>query len=217
MHYRARYYNPTIGRFISEDPRAKMKMFNLYLYGSNRPTIARDPLGLFEIDEKSCACSSPGIMIGPGGGGAPGFKLVDVLRLETKNWCETRLGQIGDPVLRNCIFASCFFGKIQCLNHCPMNRAGQAALGSPAIRPDTNVATFCKDSWVNFPGGFGYGSGETGAVIIHEWAHGCGWKDCGRGGVPDNWDQRNLPEDRRPGHYYCWGNQLIYQEPPVIP
>ncbi|MBC8526842.1 MAG: RHS repeat protein [Candidatus Cloacimonetes bacterium] len=40
---RARYYNPQIGRFISEDP---IWDFNLYAYGGNNPIIKIDPLGL---------------------------------------------------------------------------------------------------------------------------------------------------------------------------
>ena len=45
-YYRARYYNPIVGRFISEDPLASGSLF---AYASNDPAKRVDPLGLFDI------------------------------------------------------------------------------------------------------------------------------------------------------------------------
>ncbi len=46
--YRARYYNPALQRFISEDPIGFLGGdFNLYGYVGNSPTSANDPLGLW--------------------------------------------------------------------------------------------------------------------------------------------------------------------------
>ena len=45
-YYRARYYDPTIGRFISEDPIRFKGGFNFYGYTSNNPIGRRDPSGL---------------------------------------------------------------------------------------------------------------------------------------------------------------------------
>jgi RHS repeat-associated protein len=47
-YYRARYYSPEIGRFISEDPRKAGD--NYYVYGADNPTRFVDPLGLYGID-----------------------------------------------------------------------------------------------------------------------------------------------------------------------
>ena len=45
--YRARYYNPTTGRFLSEDPLGIMGSgTNLYAYANNNPINLNDPLGL---------------------------------------------------------------------------------------------------------------------------------------------------------------------------
>jgi RHS repeat-associated protein len=45
-YYRARYYDPKVGRFVSEDPIGFAGGENHYSYVSNDPTTAIDPLGL---------------------------------------------------------------------------------------------------------------------------------------------------------------------------
>lgn len=45
-YYRARYYDPTIGRFVSEDPKGLAAGSNLFAYSSNNPVNANDPMGL---------------------------------------------------------------------------------------------------------------------------------------------------------------------------
>ncbi len=46
-HYRVRYYNPVIQRFISEDPIGLKKEINLYVYVGNNPISNIDPYGLW--------------------------------------------------------------------------------------------------------------------------------------------------------------------------
>jgi hypothetical protein len=43
--YRARYYDPSVGRFLSEDPIGFGGGGNFYAYVENRPTILVDPSG----------------------------------------------------------------------------------------------------------------------------------------------------------------------------
>lgn len=45
-YYRARYYDPLPGRFISEDPLGLQAGINVYAYVGNDPVNGRDPLGL---------------------------------------------------------------------------------------------------------------------------------------------------------------------------
>ncbi len=52
--YRARYYSPALGRFISEDPARFIGGMNFYAYGLNNPVLRNDPLGL-----APCLMSSP--------------------------------------------------------------------------------------------------------------------------------------------------------------
>lgn len=46
-YYRARIYDPTIGRFITEDPKGFAAGVNFYAYVQNNPINANDPDGLF--------------------------------------------------------------------------------------------------------------------------------------------------------------------------
>jgi RHS repeat-associated protein len=50
MYYRARWYDPQLGRFISEDPIGLAGGINQFTYVSNNPQNATDPSGLYEID-----------------------------------------------------------------------------------------------------------------------------------------------------------------------
>ena len=50
QYSRARWYDPAIGRFISEDPIGLSGGINQYSYVGNNPVNATDPSGLYEID-----------------------------------------------------------------------------------------------------------------------------------------------------------------------
>jgi RHS repeat-associated protein len=62
--YRARYYNPILGRFISEDPLGLVGSgVNLYAYARNHPTDALDPLGLETQGPRDCGPVGFGLQI----------------------------------------------------------------------------------------------------------------------------------------------------------
>jgi RHS repeat-associated protein len=48
-YYRARYYDPTVGRFLSEDRIGNDEGSNLYTYVRNAPAGLRDPTGLYTL------------------------------------------------------------------------------------------------------------------------------------------------------------------------
>lgn len=54
-YYRARYYDPSAGRFLSEDPfwiDIPDARISAYAYVSNEPTTVTDPLGLYGLSKK---------------------------------------------------------------------------------------------------------------------------------------------------------------------
>ena len=51
-YYRARYYDQTTGRFLSEDPIRPDDGVDLYIYVSNNPVSFTDPLGLYDTHPK---------------------------------------------------------------------------------------------------------------------------------------------------------------------
>jgi len=54
-YYRARYYSPQMGRFVSEDPIEFGGGINFYVYTRNSPLNWIDPLGLYDDEEVHCA------------------------------------------------------------------------------------------------------------------------------------------------------------------
>jgi RHS repeat-associated protein len=55
MYYRARYYNPNIGRFVSEDPiDFDSGQVNFYAYANNMPSNMTDPFGLKVVNKTKC-------------------------------------------------------------------------------------------------------------------------------------------------------------------
>jgi RHS repeat-associated protein len=55
-YYRARYYDPARGTFISEDPIGFRGGANLYRYAANSPATLTDPLGLSPVGQCLKAC-----------------------------------------------------------------------------------------------------------------------------------------------------------------
>src|SRR2546427_4850571 len=62
-YYRARYYDPTVGRFLNEDPVHFQAGTNFYAYVMNDPIILSDPSGLCSTSDFTNAYWS--------GGGSP--------------------------------------------------------------------------------------------------------------------------------------------------
>ncbi len=90
-YMRARYYDPQVGRFISEDPIGFAgEDVNLYAYVSNNPILLIDPWGL---------CSKQGFLDyakAVGGGAAEGFYMAGKVVLLTKTFVAVKAYALFD-------------------------------------------------------------------------------------------------------------------------
>lgn len=169
LFYRARYYDPSLGRLTQEDPMGfESGDLSLYRYVRNQPAIGRDPMGLFTLDP-SCNClkNPPGV---------PGPSFHDLLQGRVGQACQLVASTITDPSLRACIEKSCKDGKIECRENCAKNEYAHndfIFFGVINRHPYT-----CTNRWdTQF-------MDIMGGVMIHEFAHGCGWSHGGGAGVP---------------------------------
>lgn len=75
-YLRARYYDPDLGRFISQDPLGLSAGINPYAYAGDDPVNAADPTGMYcvYLNHVLQYCVLPDVHVaaeGPGGGGGP--------------------------------------------------------------------------------------------------------------------------------------------------
>ena len=119
-----------------------------------------------------------------GGGGPknpsqqPQWKEVqEVIGTYTEEWCA-HLEKITDPKLRACIKKSCDTGTITCKQKCDPDAGGWSM--PKILFKVSRTANLCPNNWPEWtPPSY---AGDT---VIHEWAHGCGWKHGQDKGVPD--------------------------------
>ncbi len=79
-YYRARYYNPTTGRFLSEDPIGFLGGINKYVYAEDDPIDSDDPTGL----QSNTGYSDEEIAVQAGAGSADMWR--NYQRMEHKQW-----------------------------------------------------------------------------------------------------------------------------------
>jgi len=176
-YYRARYYAPEVGRFISQDPLGMADGVNVYAYVRNNPATNADPSGLFTMDPscKNWGCQGMGGG-GPGGPPPSWYDMGEVIQRGAEDWCRN-LHRVTDPKLRACIKKSCETGKIKCKEKCDSDAGGWARKKILFVKSRT--ANLCPNNWPDWTP-----TGYAGDTVIHEWAHGCGWDHGGGGGIP---------------------------------
>jgi RHS repeat-associated protein len=109
-YYRARYYNPHIGRFLQTDPVGYEEGLNLYTYCQNNPINFVDPygLGIKEWFKKSWIKKFIDWLVelikscGPAGGSGGEAALKGTIAIKAyksivDKYCEDALGAIVDP------------------------------------------------------------------------------------------------------------------------
>jgi RHS repeat-associated protein len=173
-----RWYRSGWGRYTQGDPRFEYDSRDAheYAYVDLNPTRWIDPVGLFTID-KSCNdfdCT-PAF--------DPQLTTLGQLREETEALCLSLDPLITNVALRKCIKRSCDKGSIKCtdpMGDCAKNPTwGAYALVGSLKKPNRTVFV-CISNWGQGP----KVPGQVGDLVIHEWAHGCGWVHGGGQGVP---------------------------------
>jgi len=91
-YYRARYYDPEIGRFLNEDPLGFEAGKNFYAYCKNNPINFNDPTGFYTgLDD--AVFMGGGALVGLAGQG-----VVDLFRGELSNWQDYVAAGVGGAV-----------------------------------------------------------------------------------------------------------------------
>jgi RHS repeat-associated protein len=149
-YYRARYYSPQVGRFISEDPVQFGGGDNFFAYVRNNPLRFKDPSGLITIDG-SCSCSQDRTHI---------------------TWATplaiAAAARITDPGLRDCVINRLTNGVVKCGGNACDKGAKPDAQGKVLwghALPFGHTITLCS---------FAFSSDiATPCLLIHEFAHTC--------------------------------------------
>jgi RHS repeat-associated protein len=173
-YYRARYYDPLTGRFLSEDPLGpKEEGPNLYAYVSNNPVTNADPSGHFRIDP-SCKGRCQAFSWGEP------QNLEQVIQQQADFACSN-LQSITNPKLRACIQKSCDKGTVKCKGKGDKGCKDAGGYNNKVPLLTNRTANLCPDNW-----GPWTSPSYVGDSVIHEFAHGCGWNHGQGGGVPND-------------------------------
>jgi len=168
--YRARYYDPKIGRFVSEDPMGTTETggSNHYAYVEGNPILKVDPLGLFSMKAKDPAKISQATW--------------NAVYNSVRDACCKVDPMITDPKLRKGIKESCDSGTVLLRMDCrnPEQLGGPVYPLEAALFGPFRTTKLCVNNWKKLV------KAGPGNVAIHEWAHGCGWFHGTGKGVPIN-------------------------------
>ena len=99
--YRARYYSPTLQRFVSEDPVGFLGGANLYRYVSNRPTDLTDPHGLLTPVDTAIAAGAGAIL-------AVGAQVISDIGNGERSSVSTYIGAIAGGAVAGAITVNSF-------------------------------------------------------------------------------------------------------------
>jgi RHS repeat-associated protein len=183
LHYNYfRDYEPAIGSYLQVDPMlhdqpASMGAAKPYSYVESNPLDFIDPAGLFKMDP---SCSD--------GSCDDGWR--NQVESEGTQWCQRVDRHITDVRRAKCIKGRCEKAVITCVT-C---EAVQSPDGTPVVGiahspvgsrwfPEKKVKLCTNSRWNKE----GNPAGLGGLVVVHEFAHLCGWLDRGGEGVPDPW------------------------------
>lgn len=194
MFYRARYLQPSIGRFISEDPMGFKAGPNFYRYVFNTPIKLNDPLGL----------------LGTGGGG--------VIPIWDKSCCDDRGPAAGNAAKKVCTlvnqpgpcrqmilkYSQEYPGMITCFRFklCK-GLLNISCEDQPPTHPDECGTVDGDNGIVLFPKAFsGCGKNTIQGTVAHEMAHLCGAPSDNFWGMISSWVAYEIGDACDPDHLF---------------
>ena len=152
-YYRARYYDPTVGRFISEDPIGFRGGVDLYTYVTNSPIGSKDPSGLKEC--KDCTQAAP---LPSNSSKCNDYGYETYLGVSLKCFCKCAGDSAWSQKVRGCLACEHDDGTNPFVAHERCYRAG--GLGSA---PYLTLSKCYKQCFVGSqPGNGGFGGGGGG-------------------------------------------------------
>ncbi|OGF63135.1 MAG: hypothetical protein A2Y62_07545 [Candidatus Fischerbacteria bacterium RBG_13_37_8] len=181
LYYRARYYASSIKEFISKD--IYQRAMHVFHYVSNEPIMNIDPYGEFKMRD----CEKCDVKLNAED---PNEFPETTIAMDVGNYCKKHLNRITDISIRDCIKERCKNGIIECEDDCwtlyLMIGTSPGYTSTSRIRihkwkweHKTNTAHLCLNPMNRPP------RRDIACIVIHEWAHTCGWKEGQNKGVPD--------------------------------
>jgi RHS repeat-associated protein len=167
-----RWYDPTNAIYTKPDPMHRYAFLGqpLFGYASQLPTKMTDPLGLFQIDP---GCTGPACTSG-------GPLTPDEARAlaAVSQHCSEIVQQVTDAWLRTCIEVGCKFGNVSCMDT-------RSDCDNPRTKPGAYsweghfTVHLCARNWRPV-----FDFSWFSDMIVHEFAHSCGWMHGDQHGVP---------------------------------
>ena len=155
-----RFYSPQSARWMKVDPAGMVDGANTYAYARANPVKFSDGTGLWAV--KGCCGDKK------------------VIKKQVKAACANLDNIITDSSLLKCIKKRCKNNKVVCRTTRFICRKGTLGFNwgvSPYLR--SRKANLCID--IIKDEGYEHKYGD---IVIHEWAHSCGWKHNKGKGVP---------------------------------